>query len=195
MCRKREFSCPVTGVRLQGIGGLPMNMNRPDMTENVKYKDYTNESLQMDSTTTTMEVVTQTNAVNSPTDSPKTRSWCTRWKRSHECWPSACALLTTCATAPPSSVSCGRRKHPCAEGQFRCVVLSGSLIRGKQYAYITNAATLTASATPTKMSTARAATNGKVFPPRGGNEPKEANRTRAGAGTFLIPSSVTGQSS
>ncbi len=26
-----------------------MNMNRPDMTEGVKYKDYTNESLQMDS--------------------------------------------------------------------------------------------------------------------------------------------------
>ena len=43
-----------------------MNMNRPDMTEDVKYKDYTNESLQMDSTTTTMEVVTQTNAVKSP---------------------------------------------------------------------------------------------------------------------------------
>ena len=42
------------------------------MTEDVKYKDYTNESLQMDSTTTTMEVVTQTNAVKSPTDSPKT---------------------------------------------------------------------------------------------------------------------------
>ena len=49
-----------------------MNMNRPDMTEDVKYKDYTNESLQMDSTTTTMKVVTQTNAVKSPTDSPKT---------------------------------------------------------------------------------------------------------------------------
>ncbi|WP_270195132.1 helix-turn-helix domain-containing protein [Faecalibacterium prausnitzii] len=49
-----------------------MNMNRPDMTEDVKYKDYTNESLQMDSTTTTMEVVTQTNAVKSPTDSPAT---------------------------------------------------------------------------------------------------------------------------
>ena len=49
-----------------------MNMNRPDMTEAVKYKDYTNESLQMDSTTTTMKVVTQTNAVKSPTDSPKT---------------------------------------------------------------------------------------------------------------------------
>ena len=49
-----------------------MNMNRPDMTEDVKYKDYTNESLQMDSTTTTMEVVTRTNAVKSPTDSPAT---------------------------------------------------------------------------------------------------------------------------
>ena len=49
-----------------------MNMNRPDMTEDVKYNDYTNKSLQKNSTTTTMEVVTQTNAVKSPTDSPKT---------------------------------------------------------------------------------------------------------------------------
>ena len=32
-----------------------MNMNRPDMTENVKYKDYTNESLQMDSNPVTMK--------------------------------------------------------------------------------------------------------------------------------------------
>ena len=49
-----------------------MNMNRPDMTEDVKYKDYTNKSLQMDSNLATMEVVTQTNAVKSPTDSPAT---------------------------------------------------------------------------------------------------------------------------
>ena len=49
-----------------------MNMNRPDMTEDVKFKNYTNKSLQKDSTTTTMEVVTQTNAVKSPTDSPAT---------------------------------------------------------------------------------------------------------------------------
>ena len=49
-----------------------MNMNRPDMTEDVKYNDYTNKSLQKNSTTTTMEVVTQTNAVKSPTDSPET---------------------------------------------------------------------------------------------------------------------------
>ena len=47
-----------------------MNMNRPDMTETVKSENYTNKSLQKDSTTTTMEVVTQTNAVKSPTDSP-----------------------------------------------------------------------------------------------------------------------------
>ena len=33
-----------------------MNMNRPDMTEDVKYKDYTNKSLQMDSNLATMEV-------------------------------------------------------------------------------------------------------------------------------------------
>ena len=49
-----------------------MNMNRPDMTEDMKYKDYTNKSLQNDPYPTTMEVVTQTNAVKSPTDSPKT---------------------------------------------------------------------------------------------------------------------------
>ena len=32
-----------------------MNMNRPDMTEDVKYKDYTNKSLQMDSNPVTMK--------------------------------------------------------------------------------------------------------------------------------------------
>ena len=33
-----------------------MNMNRPDMTEDVKSKDYTNKSLQTDSNPVTMEV-------------------------------------------------------------------------------------------------------------------------------------------
>ena len=33
-----------------------MNMNRPDMTEDAKYKDYTNKSLQTDSNPLTMEV-------------------------------------------------------------------------------------------------------------------------------------------
>ena len=49
-----------------------MNLNRPDMTEDAKSENYTNKSLQNDPYPTTMEVVTQTNAVKSPTDSPKT---------------------------------------------------------------------------------------------------------------------------
>ena len=43
-----------------------MNQN-----ENVKSLDYTKKSLQTDSNPATMELVTQTNAVKSPTDSPK----------------------------------------------------------------------------------------------------------------------------
>ena len=42
------------------------------MYENVKSLDYTKKSLQSDSDPATMEVVTQTNAVKSPTDSPET---------------------------------------------------------------------------------------------------------------------------
>ena len=48
-----------------------MNLNRPDMTVPVQSSDYTNKFLQKDSNPATMEVVTQTNAVKSPTDSPK----------------------------------------------------------------------------------------------------------------------------
>ena len=42
------------------------------MYENVKSMDYTKKFLQSDSDPATMEVVTQTNAVKSPTDSPAT---------------------------------------------------------------------------------------------------------------------------
>ena len=42
------------------------------MYENVKSLDYTKKFLQSDSDPATMEVVTQTNAVKSPTDSPTT---------------------------------------------------------------------------------------------------------------------------
>ncbi len=42
------------------------------MYENVKSLDYTKKLLQSDSDPATMEVVTQTNAVKSPTDSPAT---------------------------------------------------------------------------------------------------------------------------
>ena len=48
-----------------------MNLNRPDMTETVKSENYTNDSLQKDSNPTTMEMATRTNAVKSPTNSPK----------------------------------------------------------------------------------------------------------------------------
>ena len=41
------------------------------MYENVKSLDYTKKSLQSDSDPTTMEMVTRTNAVKSPTNSPK----------------------------------------------------------------------------------------------------------------------------
>ena len=40
------------------------------MTETVKSENYTKKFLQKDSNPTTMAVVTQTNAVKSPTDSP-----------------------------------------------------------------------------------------------------------------------------
>ena len=42
------------------------------MYENMKSFDYTKKSLQSDSVPATMEVVTQTNSVKSPTDSPET---------------------------------------------------------------------------------------------------------------------------
>ena len=42
------------------------------MYENVKSLDYTKKFLQTDSDPATMEVVTQTNAVKSPTDGPAT---------------------------------------------------------------------------------------------------------------------------
>ena len=49
-----------------------MDFDRNSMTVPVKSYNYTNKSLQKDSNHTTMEVVTQPNAVKSPTDSPAT---------------------------------------------------------------------------------------------------------------------------
>ena len=48
-----------------------MNLNRPATTEAVKSEDYTKSILKPVSDSRTMEVVTQTNAVRSPTDSSK----------------------------------------------------------------------------------------------------------------------------
>ena len=90
-----------------------MNLNRPDMTETVKSENYTNKSLQNDPYPTTMEVVTQTNAVKSPTDSPKTTKLVYTVEEiarmlaiSLRSAYNLCNSTTDCATAPPSSVSC-----------------------------------------------------------------------------------------
>ena len=48
-----------------------MNKSRPVATETVKSLNYTKKLLRSDSDPATMEVVTQTNAVKSPTDSLK----------------------------------------------------------------------------------------------------------------------------
>ena len=91
-----------------------MNLNRPDMTEDVKSENYTNKSLQNDPYPTTMEVVTQTNAVKSPTDSPATTKLVYTVEEiarmlaiSLRSAYNLCNSTTDCATAPPSSVSCG----------------------------------------------------------------------------------------
>ena len=49
-----------------------MDFDRNSMTVPVQSSDHTNKFLQKDSNPTTMEVVTQTNAVKSPTDSSET---------------------------------------------------------------------------------------------------------------------------
>ena len=49
-----------------------MDFDRNSMTVPMHSSDYTNNFLQKDSNPTTMEVVTQTNSVKSPTDSPET---------------------------------------------------------------------------------------------------------------------------
>ena len=49
-----------------------MDFDRNSMNVPVQSSDYKNKFLQKDSNLTTMEVVTQTNAVKSPTDSPET---------------------------------------------------------------------------------------------------------------------------
>ena len=113
-----------------------MNLNRPDMTETVKSENYTNNFLQKDSNPTTMEVVTQTNAVKSPTDSPTTTKLVytkvrgrDRTNAGHQ--PALCLQPVQQHHRIPCPA--GRRKHPCAEGQLRCVAQPGSLIRRQQY--------------------------------------------------------------
>ena len=144
-----------------------MDFDRNSMTVPVQSSDYTNKFLQKDSNLTPMEVVTQTNPSSLRLIARQPRSWCTRWKRSHECWPSACALPITCATAPPSSVSCGWAEASVCRRTVSMRGSTGQLDKEATVWHILRSvATLTAFGTSTKMSTARVATNGRAFPPK-----------------------------
>ena len=79
-----------------------------EMYENVKSLDYTKKFLQSDSDPATMEVVTRTNAVKSPTNSPETTKLVYTVKEVAQMLAISSVPPTTCATAPPSSVSCGQ---------------------------------------------------------------------------------------
>ena len=140
-----------------------MNLNRPDMTETVKSENYTKKFLQKDSNPTTMwSLKPMPSSLRLTARQP--RSWCTRWKRSHECWPSACALLTTCATAPPSSVSCGQAEASASRKTASMRGSTGQLDKEANLWHISrNAAAPMVSAILTKTSRVKTATNGKVF--------------------------------
>ena len=53
--QKKRVFLPGYRRSVTRIGGLPMNMNRPDMTETVKSENYTNKFLQKDSNPVTMK--------------------------------------------------------------------------------------------------------------------------------------------
>ena len=137
-----------------------MDFDRNSMNVPVQSSDYTKKFLQKDLNPTTMEVVTQTNAVKSPTDSPETTKLVyTVNDIARMLAISQCAAYNLCKSTTEFRPA-GRRKHPHPERQLRCVALPGSLIRRQTVSHILrSAATLTASDTPTKMNTARAATN------------------------------------
>ena len=142
-----------------------MDFDRNSMTVPVQSSDYTNKFLQKDSNPTTMEVVTQTNAVKSPTDSPATTK----------------LVYTVEEIARMLAISLRSAYNLCnSTTEFRVLRVGGSIrvprtasMRGSTgqldkrrqtvWHILRSVATLTASATPTKMNTARAATNGKVF--------------------------------
>ena len=98
------------------------------MTETVKSLDYTKNILRTIPNNDKMEVVTQTNAVKSPTDSLKATTLVCA-DAVHQ--PALCLQPVQQHHRIPCSA--GRRKHPCTEEQLRCVAQPGSLIRRQQY--------------------------------------------------------------
>ena len=88
-----------------------MNLNRPDMTETVQSSDYTKKFLQKDSNPSTMEVVTQTNAVKSPTDSLKATT----------------LVYTVEEIAQMLSISLRSAYNLCSTTEFRVLRVGGSI--------------------------------------------------------------------
>ena len=101
-----------------------MNKSRPVATETVKSLDYTKNILQTIPNNDTMEVVTQTNAVKSPTDSLKATTLVYTVEEIAQMLSiSLRSAYNLCNRIPCSS---GRRKHSHPERQLRCVA-PGSL--------------------------------------------------------------------
>ena len=111
-----------------------MDFDRNSMNVPVQSSDYTKKFLQKDLNPTTMEVVTQTNAVKSPTDSPETTKLVyTVEEIARMLAISLRSAYNLCNSTTEFRGPAGRRKHPCTEGQLRCVAQPGSLIRRQQY--------------------------------------------------------------
>ena len=104
-----------------------MNMNRPDMTEDVKSKDYTNESLQMDSNPVTMKA-SKIPAIESSdqTQSSQVRTACLPGGGNRP----AFGDLSPCGVQPvqhhegfPGAAH--RHQHPGEQAEFRQLVCGG----------------------------------------------------------------------
>lgn len=88
-----------------------MDFDRNSMTVPVQSSDYTNKFLQKDSNPTTMEVVTQTNAVKSPTDSLKATT----------------LVYTVEEIAQMLSISLRSAYNLCSTTEFRVLRVGGSI--------------------------------------------------------------------
>lgn len=88
-----------------------MDFDRNSMTVPVQSSDYTKKFLQKDSNPTTMEVVTQTNAVKSPTDSLKATT----------------LVYTVEEIAQMLSISLRSAYNLCSTTEFRVLRVGGSI--------------------------------------------------------------------
>ena len=154
-----------------------MNKSRPVATETVKSLNYTKNILRTIPNNDKMEVVTQTNAVKSPTDSLKATTLVYTVEEIAQMLSISCVLPTTCATALPNFVFFGSAE---ASASRKTVSMrgSGQLEKGDNVWHILrNAAAPMVSAILTKMSREKLQQMGKFSHERGGNKSQKTNRT------------------